>query len=683
MKRLENTTREHVKVKYYFTKRKGKVSIKAQLSDDHGVNIDGAYAQYTLAPVDTEEDGKIAARTKALQKMDEMFKQQKQTNRTEEKDYFRTRWNALTQKEQKSCIAEYHKQSKTQKAAMCYFENNILPRIDQYGPDIDEDQAKAVVNDLYIDMLGKKKYQKFYVPQDGAQCVESFFLDLINTLRNNQGALKRLCGHRVDMTDVESLLKEVMSHVLKEDRLRSLMEYWLQDQESRVAVRHYCRCVEADSVLLDMLSQKDKRDQAVEKMILILRSLSGNERQTKGQVNTHVRDANCILRNLCVCYTKEVLPIVILPEFIIDKAPQMELCKELPWAVRVYFTASCMSQARSNSYACGGIVMMTAGPRVAEVCAIQFGDILDMGDWGVCVINYTADGDIRKDDGKNIYFRRPIFLVKIAMDIIHIRKEELRKQGYSDEQIAKAYLVSRPDDYFTPARTHSFSSAIKAMLEDAGCEDNYWAAIEQAMIHEPDLDYFSRPEKYAAAYALRRDATSMMCNVAKMDPLLVDAILGHRLPPHMDEWSDKIKRDDEWSSIIAQMERVVYDPDHSVNPAFAVTELGKPVKDADKRFAIEYQGYLLSASRDCRATVVIRTIGNADVKYSIPASVRQNVSTTALVGTNRPYCSLSPLPSREDYDKIKKAALNDVGANTKKSLNSKEKKDDKHGTKET
>lgn len=648
MKKLEPTPRDNVKVRYYSSQKNGKTIIKAQLTDEFGVNIDGVFAQHTLSPIDTEEIGKIAARTKALQKLDEMFRA---SDKAEETNYFSRCWNDLSKNEQKDCIASIHRKGKPQESALLYFENNVLPLLDRFGPDISADQAVMVVDDLYEGMLQKKKYNFCYVAREDTPCTDRFFEELISRLRKDQRKLRLIFGHRIDMDSVDALVLTVGSEVKKEDRLRSLVEFWLQDQKPAAAVKQFRKCVENDAVLIYVLDRQSKLDQAVQMLISILRRLSGNEKQTKNQVNIHVRDVNCILRNLCLKCNDDTMPVVVLPEYIVEKVPQIELCKELPGAVRRYFVLDCFNQVERNSYVCGGIVMLTTGPRVAEVCAIKFGDILDRGNWGICVINYTVDGDIRISDGKNIYFRRPIFFVKVAMDIIHRREEALRSQGYSNEQIATAYIVSRPDNPFLPARPHDFSVCIKQMLQEAGCGDDYWESVQQAMIDEPDFDFFRRPERYAIAYGLRRDATSMMCNEARMNPFLVDAILGHRLPHHAEEWRDKIKRDNEWPVVIAQMERVVYDPDHTLNPVFSAVQLGQSM---GLQFnGIAYQGFLLSAPRKCKVTIAIRTVGNASVNYNLPESCLHEVSSVALVGTSGPHKGLSPLPPRDVFDKAK------------------------------
>lgn len=176
-------------------------------------------------------------------------------------------------------------------------------------------------------------------------------------------------------------------------------------------------------------------------------------------------------------------------------------------------------------------------------------------------------------------------------------------------------------------------------------------AVERAMIEEQDFDVFRRPERSLAAYGLRRHATSMLCNIAKMDPLLVDAILGHRLPRYAEDWGERIRRDDEWPAIIEMMERVVYDPDHTQNPFFRPTILGQNSNKMEKD--IPYQGYTLTATKTCKTVVSIKTLGNGEVRYNLPVHSKQKNKVNAVPGTSGPYCSLGPLHSREEYEKAK------------------------------
>lgn len=649
MKKLEKTPRGNVFAKYYYTKKRTVITV--QLTDEYGVPILGARASYTLKLFDTEKDGKIAVRSRALQKLDELFRGKYQAFAGESKTFYSDLWNALSDDEKRNCIAEKCSRKGTQKSAITYFENNALPLLNQYGPDINEDQLQKVVDFLFQEMLANKKYMYCFVASAEAVNIETLFDQLTRETHQFWAELKKMLGHTINKSECDKLISQVKNKVLGEDRLRSLLENWLSNQKIELAVQCVWNNMVEDKVLLSLLEKKGAREEAVKKIILLLRVLSGNEIQTKNQVNTHVREINCILRGMCLA-SESKMPLIVLPEYPAEKTLQPELCKELGWKQAVRFAALCMGQAAKNSYGCGGLLMLTSGPRISEVCAVQLGEILDKGDWGVVVINYTPDGQIRKGEGKNIYFHRPIFLPRIVMDAVHRRQDALRNQGYSDAEIAMVYLVSRPNNIFTPANPQEFSLAIKRMLQEAGCGEGYWSVIERAIVEEKDLDFFNRPEKSLAAYGLRRHATSMMCNIAKMDPLLVDAILGHCLPRNAENWDERIKRDDEWPAIIEMMERIVYDPEHTQNPAFSPLTLDAEVLKGTE--TIPYQGYELIASHACKVAVLVRTVGNAEVRYNLPVSSKQKNKVSPIVGTNGPYCSLAPLHSRGDYEEAKK-----------------------------
>lgn len=651
MNRLEKTPRENIRVKFYVSKKGSKEVITAQLTDEQGTIIQGARASYTLQKFDTEKEGKIAARSRALQRMDELFRGSNLAANESSKTIFSDLWFSLSEDEKRICIAERCSRKRNQRHALTYFENNVLPQLDQYGPTINEDQLQNVVEFLFQEMLRKKNYRHCFATRAEAINSKAFFNQLKQKTHQMRSELKGVFGHSINKMECDELITQVENKVLEEQRLRSLLENWLSNQEIGPAVQSVWNSIKKDEILLSLLEKKGSREQAVEKIILLLRIMSGNETQTKNQVNSHVREINCILRGLCLI-KESGMPLIALPEYPIEKALQTELCKELEWKQGVRFASLCMGQAAKNSYACGGLTMLISGPRIAEVCAIEFGEILDKGDWGVVVINYTADGEIRKMDGKNIYFHRPIFLPKIVMDAVHLRQEALRNQGYSAAEISTAYLASRPDNIFLPANPQDFSVAIKRMLQDAGCREGYWAAVERAIVEEKDFDFFGCPEKSLAAYGLRRHATTMMCNVAKMNPLLVDAILGHRLPLYAEDWSEKIRRDDEWPAILEMMERIVYDPDHTRNPAFSALEIKQEATRANN--TTPYQEYELTAPHACKVTVLIQTVGNEEIRYNLPVASKQKNEVDAILDTRGPYCSLAPLRSRGEYEEAKK-----------------------------
>ena len=91
----------------------------------------------------------------------------------------------------------------------------------------------------------------------------------------------------------------------------------------------------------------------------------------------------------------------------------------------------------------------------------------------------------------------------------------------------------------------------------------------------PDLDWQKNKEQFDVAYSARRDAISVMTNIAKISPWYVDASVGHRIPETGEEFKKKLTRDDDNRKLAAQMERVIYDPKYSAHPAYCPLKIAE------------------------------------------------------------------------------------------------------------
>jgi len=665
MKLLEKTTYKDVRVKYYWKTRGKKTEVRAQLFDDSGNKLEDCSASYTLQASDTYEDACIAARYQAEKKFEKKFLRNK-VNEADSKSgcFFSNCWQEIPEFDRINLAPDSKNSENSKRDTITYFANNVLPLLDARGPCITPDQCGEVCREMYRKMLENKKYMYCFVPLENTQSIQKF-ISIAKTFLTESDSVKSVLGGLPKKSYVDALMNSIQSRILEEDRLRTLLEVALSREANlnKVLCESIWGKIKQNGALIDRLRKlKSGENRAIAEndIIFSLREFSGNEAQTKVQTNAHIRDANDILKKMSI-RSEKVMPAITLQQFIVVTPPQIEACKELPWSVRVRFSAITMYLADTCACAVGGIVMMTSAPRVTEVLAIQFGDILDYGDWGMCVINYTVDGDIRRDDGKNIYFRRPIFFPKFAMDAIHKRKQYLLREGYREEQIAEAYIVNRDNDLHVPEKSHRFSETIKNMLRIAGCNNEYWESVRYAMIAQPDYDYFHRPETFEIAYGLRRDSTTMMCNVALMNPYKIDAIQGHRLPNHVENWQDRIRRVDEWKVIIDEMERIVYDPDHSNHPMFKVRNVMEVKKEGEStgKPATFYHGSAITTDKLVRVRLKVKTVGNADIRVNAPKDSKFIYSLESIANTAGPSRWLGVLHTKEEYDHVKAQAIKD------------------------
>lgn len=630
MKQFERTYRKGIDVKYQCTKRKKpKVKIiTAQLylrglNDSHEM-IGGARASYTMKEHETEDEAQKVALNRAMQKLDaNIADQQKietQNQDKQESHYFSKRWNKLG-REKASLVSDTHRSGEEYKV-ISLFESRLLPILDDYGPDVTVDECRKVAERLYEKMLENKKFRQHPVEKEDVIQIPKLFEEIQKRLKIQNGEKKYQA--------IAEFLLDAEKQVIEEDRLRTRLENYLQQQVGKKQVQDDVERVCNDPELCALIAKGALagEESANKRLIFLLREISGNEQESKNQTNRQIEDFNAIMRNWAQ-EDGENIRYIIIPKFDVARGEQSELCKEWPWKVRIRYTAIEMYKADSDPYAAGAIVMATSGPRSGELCAIRLEDIDDNGDYGIVLIHYTTDGKIVEKNGKNIYFFRTIVLPKFAMAAVrkHIEyvKNSLAAQDGKDkertqisqERLGKAFLVCSPNDPFKPANPSVFAAAVRRDLRIAGLDDAYWMSVRKDMEDWPDLDWQKNKEQFDVAYSARRDAISVMTNIAKISPWYVDASVGHRIPETGEEFKKKLTRDDDNRKLAAQMERVIYDPKYSAHPAYC------PLKIAEHtvpfKAPTQYQVCKIQAGEDkVRVKVKLQTVMCENVSVIMP-----------------------------------------------------------------
>lgn len=294
---------------------------------------------------------------------------------------------------------------------------------------------------------------------------------------------------------------------------------------------------------------------------------SGKPSDAAKMVMRHVYDCSRMYSKLRALADVE-LPDLLLPQVKGGRQGQAEQCKALTDAIRIR-VAALLQRLVSNGLSMGGVIMLTGMTRTAEACAPKYGDILLCGDYAVYGVIWQAQNGVRIADLKTNSSYRLIILPKYAVDALLSRKAYLQNQGYSETAIQQMYVVSKPDNPKVMANPSDLSTFVRKLLSLAGCNHAFWSAADNLMLDEPDLDPNNNPESDVCAYVLRRNACTMFCNVCGMLPDMVDALMGHKLSCKCQtDWYAYLRRPDNWPKVAAQMERVIYDPAHSANPAF-------------------------------------------------------------------------------------------------------------------
>ena len=294
----------------------------------------------------------------------------------------------------------------------------------------------------------------------------------------------------------------------------------------------------------------------------------GNPFATAGKVAQHAKAFNWMYQILLELRPEYGLPEIVLPIPANIKKIQAEQCKALPIEILVKL-AAILLKLISNGLAMGGILMLTAMPRTSEACAPVFGDIVFCGDYAVYGVLWQSNGEVKVADLKSKASYRIIILPKYAVDALQMRMDWLREQGFTDEEIQKLPVVSSANDPRLMASPNDLSAYLRELLSLLGCGKKYWEAVDEVMLAEPDMDGNKKPSRDPSAYVLRRNGCTLCCNICGMHPDLVDALMGHKLSKNCKkQWNRYIRRPENWPIIAEQMERVIYDPRHSANPAF-------------------------------------------------------------------------------------------------------------------
>jgi len=174
MKRpIYKTTRKGISVIYYEGKKNGKKIITAQLVDEHGMAIDGCSASHTLRPYDDDDNARIAARNKALKKFDARFRENFTEGSGDTTDFFRSRWLDISEDKRLDLAPEGKGAKSSRASTIKYFENNVLPLLDMYGPLITADECRTVSEALYAKTLMSKNYTHCFVDKGATPAITS------------------------------------------------------------------------------------------------------------------------------------------------------------------------------------------------------------------------------------------------------------------------------------------------------------------------------------------------------------------------------------------------------------------------------------------------------------------------------------------------------------------------------
>lgn len=336
-------------------------------------------------------------------------------------------------------------------------------------------------------------------------------------------------------------------------------------------------------------------------------------------------------------------------------APEAEQHKYIGEAATV-LTVATLRRLVGNGLSLGGILMLLGMARTAEACAPKLGEIVLRDDYAVIAIVWQADGTTRIADLKTDNSYRLIVLPKIAAEAIRARMAYLRELGYTDGQIRDMPAVSAewdPTTQASPAALRAFLLSILTRAMDL--DDSYWDSVKMQMSEEPDMDAYGNPSKDITAYIARRSRCTELCNGCDMPSLLVDAMMGHA-PPRGDKanWDNYLRQPDNWPVVAQMTERIVYDPDCTINPAFAQTHLAPGVSGRSDQANI---GFTFSADEACIIEITAQTAEIGDnITIETDGEILEKNCAPVDFESSAPPPFLAPVRPREYYERLLREA---------------------------
>lgn len=317
------------------------------------------------------------------------------------------------------------------------------------------------------------------------------------------------------------------------------------------------------AIIAEELAKKSKKNKRSKDPVIAQRN-----------VQSFLAAANILLR--CLVMHNPDLPRVYFEcEHI--RVPANEQIKALPDMVRVVL-AMLLRRLISNGMSLGVAFMLFCGLRSSEAAAPLWEEIIEKDGYALYYVRTRYSGGKRINVLKSMQAYRVVIIPYYMMTLLEERKAHLLAKGYTWEQLKKAPIASMPHDAKEYCGDKKLSSYAAILLKACGFTIN---SVQQQKLMQESDDY-DESEQDPHAYILRRDWCSRAANICGLSPDTVDYLMGH---------ANKIakKRDyitDDATSIIAKkLERYVFDPGFSLNPAY------KPICITDMAENIELGQY--------------------------------------------------------------------------------------------
>lgn len=318
------------------------------------------------------------------------------------------------------------------------------------------------------------------------------------------------------------------------------------------------------------------------------------EQTTEGAMSKIVM-LNTILSNLLALFPD--LPPIQLPVGEHKRVKRREQLKFLLDEWRVRISHILLDEAAAVDLALAAALMFCGGLRTGEAAAVKLGDIKVVDD-RYCSLFIAKRLDNKGEITHNLKTAnayRMIILPYYFLCLYIRRIEYLLGIGISQEQINDMPVCD-----LKGRNASELSKYFRQVFVRSGISAEQLDSIRPLMAREPDIVDGVR-ETDISAYILRRDWAGRMANVCAMSAEDVDYYLGHGNRDVKSAYYLDAAKSAETARL---MERYVYLPECSLNPAYSPIVLTKP-QDIVLGIGI---GYMFKNCSNKKIVVTVRTL---------------------------------------------------------------------------
>jgi hypothetical protein len=381
--------------------------------------------------------------------------------------------------------------------------------------------------------------------------------------------------------------------------------------------------IEPDRIMLD-----SDRLEILEKLADKCIKSSGGKAQAPNEVAyNHLCDADIIYSRLCELEPR--LPdLTLAPASFIAHTPLPEQIKSLPRPVLTSFCAALNTLVETEPYNVFFAIFCVFGCRPAEAAGLKPSSLNWSNEFCVAMINgQEQDGEVIYKL-KNEYSRRKIIipfwgfvLLKKCCDVIG---EEYPKGSQAMNSASKcAQWVKQL--LLECAENRILANNLDNLVTSIPDDDKDGSNVVHGELRQDDLQKI-------ACYVLRRNFASIARNIMGLSLLETDCLLGHAplgdntrmLKSCIPDFNSPITQ----CRIAKKMERFIFDPNFSLNPACSPYHLSN-----ESTPLIEFSEYVIENNSDFESTISLDlTAAEAGecIKITAPHNSTYNLNASSI-----------------------------------------------------